>query len=680
MTFKYKTSLFTIIYLLFVYCNLCYSIERGIIVKSIGDFSHQSKGVGKFTAIIIGIDKYQDTRIFELQAAVKDATAVFEVLTSQYNFSDIIFLKNSEATWSQIDNAFRKKKKTLTSNDSLLIFFAGHGKEDKELTGGFWIPNDAVYNKTTTYIDNTTIIHKYINSISARHILLISDSCYSGTLFGETTRSLNQKIDDNFYLGLYNERSRWGMTSGNKAPVIDQGSNGHSIFTFQLLKILKENQKKYLTPSEIYYKIGPIIRNNSEQMPLCKPLKNVGDQGGQFVFILNTEKKIQSKTHDSIYSEIPKSDFFKSQRLEEKYSIQVAENDNTNNKASVLSNSNTKEEPAFNIIQTSKKVEKDNIYNKSKILPNNQIKKENSTLPKIDNKSIDQKNLKSSSKQFDTKNNISVKPKDKGTSHFQQTIIEEELKIIKENKKELSSKTINSINNNTLEFHIGTPIVKVYNIFSKYSGRHIKNNIIFGWNITINNFGLEVSASSFDVIDSEWHSSKDQPYRRKTNYTLSISNIGAELFYNKMLYDNPFDFSIRLGVKLRQIKRNYSDNINFIDTNHIIKSNHSGLFVLGFSGEKLFSNGFYIFASIKGLTGYTNGEIFNSPPSTWYELAKPMTYRISELDYEIDPIFQIGYKNPNSKYIFKIGYQGSFASRRNENYNSLFLYPIQISW
>jgi hypothetical protein len=92
-------------------------------------------------------------------------------------------------------------------------------------------------------------------------------------------------IDDKYYLNLYNEKSRWGMTSGNKTPVSDQGSGGHSVFAYQLLKELRKNEKPYVSAQEIYTRIAPIIVNNSEQIPLCRPIRNTGDQGGEFVFV-----------------------------------------------------------------------------------------------------------------------------------------------------------------------------------------------------------------------------------------------------------------------------------------------------------------------------------------------------------------------------------------------------------
>ncbi len=101
-------------------------------------------------------------------------------------------------------------------------------------------------------------------------------------------------IDNKYYLSLYNEKSRWGMTSGNKTPVADKGTGGHSVFAYQLIKELRKNEKPYLSTQEIYTRIAPIVSNNSEQTPLCRPIRNTGDQGGEFVFIASSSAIVET--------------------------------------------------------------------------------------------------------------------------------------------------------------------------------------------------------------------------------------------------------------------------------------------------------------------------------------------------------------------------------------------------
>jgi len=245
----------------------------------------KNRKLGFYRALIIGIDDYRDERIPDLITAEKDAWAVADVLRDRYGFQINMFL-GRKATRRAIYKALRDLAESSQVNENVLIYYAGHGEIDRVYNDGWWIPSDAEAGNPLTYLENVQV-QKAMQSMAARHVLLISDSCYSGTLFG-TARAMPQVISERYYLNLYNEKSRWGMTSGNREPVSDSGSEGHSVFAYQFLKALKNNKKSYLSTQEIYTRIAPVISNNSEQTPVCRPIRNTGDQGGEFVFAQET--------------------------------------------------------------------------------------------------------------------------------------------------------------------------------------------------------------------------------------------------------------------------------------------------------------------------------------------------------------------------------------------------------
>jgi hypothetical protein len=74
------------------------------------------------------------------------------------------------------------------------------------------------------------------------------------------------------------------MSSGGLEPVMDGGRDGHSVFTFYLLKALKENTAPYLDAAQLHDDIKISVANNSDQTPIFNAIKNTGDEGGQFVF------------------------------------------------------------------------------------------------------------------------------------------------------------------------------------------------------------------------------------------------------------------------------------------------------------------------------------------------------------------------------------------------------------
>jgi len=238
---------------------------------------------GDYWALLVGIDDYQNAP--KLETAVKDVTGVRDVLVTRYGFSleKITMLMNSSATRTNIEHELYNLSQLTKPDDSILIYYAGHGQYDEDGRLGWWVPVEGDPKNPGTFITNASI-RDYIEGMKARHVYLVADSCFSGTLFGKS-RGL-PPINDQFFSRLYQKRSRWGLTSGGNEPVADRGKGGHSIFAYHFITLLKENLDPYLIPSVIFDRIAPSIANNADQTPRSEPLKGAGDEGGQFIFRL----------------------------------------------------------------------------------------------------------------------------------------------------------------------------------------------------------------------------------------------------------------------------------------------------------------------------------------------------------------------------------------------------------
>ncbi len=238
---------------------------------------------GDYWALLIGIDQYQ--HVPKLESAVRDVQEVREVLVQRYGFAreKIVELINGQATREGIENALYELRKKTGKNDSIFIYYAGHGQIDQEDQIGYWVPVEGKAQSPGTFISNARIRDE-IARMKARHVYLVADSCFSGTLFA-SSRGL-PPLNDKFFQRLYANKSRWALTSGQNEPVTDQGKGGHSMFAYFFLKLLNENEDPYLVPSHIYDQIAPLIGRNTDQQPRSEPLQNAGDEGGQFVFRL----------------------------------------------------------------------------------------------------------------------------------------------------------------------------------------------------------------------------------------------------------------------------------------------------------------------------------------------------------------------------------------------------------
>lgn len=227
--------------------------------------------------LIIGIDKYKYWN--PLGNATKDAREVKKVLQERYQFSDqnTFELYNEAATAKNILAKIAEVRERLSADDRLLIYFSGHGHYNSTIEEGFWIPVDAHKGEETEYLPNSTLL-KYLKALPAKHIFLIADACFSGALFASGSRGYVENAEA--------FKSRWALTSGRLEYVSDGRTGENSPFAKYLIKFMQDNKKPRLLGSEIIQYVKVAVGNNSEQTPIGNPLKNAGDEGGEFVFYL----------------------------------------------------------------------------------------------------------------------------------------------------------------------------------------------------------------------------------------------------------------------------------------------------------------------------------------------------------------------------------------------------------
>ncbi len=238
---------------------------------------------GKYYALIIGIDKY--TGVWsELRNAVGDAKAVEQTLNSDYRFDQIFTLYDDAATRTGIIQKLEWLAGKVTAEDNLLIYYSGHGELNETLNKGYWVPVDAKTASTAGYISNS-VIQDFLDGIRTKHTLLVADACFAGDIFKGKTQSIPFEDTEKYYREVYDRMSRQALTSGGIEPVTDGGRDGHSVFAYYLLKALRTNEERYFDADQLHGKLKIPVANNSEQTPICQPVKNTGDEGGQFIFI-----------------------------------------------------------------------------------------------------------------------------------------------------------------------------------------------------------------------------------------------------------------------------------------------------------------------------------------------------------------------------------------------------------
>ncbi len=229
--------------------------------------------IGKNYLLAIGINDYvHETK---LSFAVRDAEEVTKVLQTHYQFEpeNCVLLPDKKATRQGILDqlkAWKTGPHKLTEDDSLLIFYAGHGYMDEDIHEdmGYWLPQNG--KRGELHITNDELV-KLINGMPCRHVLLVSDSCFSGALLTQT-----RGVVDNRLLA---QPSRWAITSGGKELVLDQ-----SPFVEEFLKVLTNNKADLLWVSTLVE--GILKAFNEGKTTRQVPTSGLLDKkpGGQFVF------------------------------------------------------------------------------------------------------------------------------------------------------------------------------------------------------------------------------------------------------------------------------------------------------------------------------------------------------------------------------------------------------------
>jgi hypothetical protein len=233
-----------------------------------------------YYALVIGNDDY--AHLPKLTTAAADARSVADVLRESYGFRTELLVNASR---SQIVAALSAYGRESGADASLLVYYAGHGYRDGKADRAYWLPVDASPEDATNRIAADEVTAG-IRLVRARHVLVASDSCYSGTLTGGLGVSPAHPSERaQFLQRMAAGRSRTLMAAGGDAPAADVGDGGHSVFAAALLRGLSRMDGPRFTAFELFaaHVVAPVAARTG-RTPVYRPLPDSGHEGGDFVF------------------------------------------------------------------------------------------------------------------------------------------------------------------------------------------------------------------------------------------------------------------------------------------------------------------------------------------------------------------------------------------------------------
>jgi formylglycine-generating enzyme required for sulfatase activity len=238
-------------------------------------------GAGGYHALVIGNNEYRT--LPKLKTAEADAREVAALLKEFYGFETTLLVN---ATRQQIVSALSGYRRRLGPEASLLVYYAGHGINDRDADKAYWLPVDAERDDVSNWIIADEITTA-LRVVPARHVLVVSDSCYSGTLtrgLGESLPPANER--EQFIQRMMSGRSRTLMASGGDEPVADGGGGKHSVFAGALTRGLRDMDKQRFTAAELFrFYVEEPVAGRAQQTPEYNPLRNSGHEAGDFVFV-----------------------------------------------------------------------------------------------------------------------------------------------------------------------------------------------------------------------------------------------------------------------------------------------------------------------------------------------------------------------------------------------------------
>ena len=246
---------------------------------------------GNYYALIIGNSSYRAATSLEaLQSPRIDAEAIAALLEQKYGYIVMLLV---DASREQILGAMNTLRETLNEQDNLLIYYAGHGFLDQDTGRGYWLPVDAEPPPQTANWISTEDITDILNSMPAKHVLVVADSCYSGSLAAANNASLGLGVpqEERIYWlkTIANQPARMALTSGSVSPVLDGGGGQHSIFAMALLEVLGTNDR-VMEGWRVYLRVSARVSDVAQvyglrQVPTYGPLKSEKYAGGDFLFV-----------------------------------------------------------------------------------------------------------------------------------------------------------------------------------------------------------------------------------------------------------------------------------------------------------------------------------------------------------------------------------------------------------
>ena len=250
----------------------------------------------KSYALLIGIGKYQ--HLEQLTSPAQDVAKMEAFLDSQ-GFNEIVTVEDETVTPQMLRSPQKYFANKIQSDDRFLFYYSGHGvsREEGGRQRGYLplVPETSGGTHQSIAMDSLV---SWMQGLSARHLLVILDSCFSGLAVQ------GPDVNDNNTRGRKMDAEVLTQLAGAGRFLLMAGTTGQqsfgnarwngSLFTDSLIRGLRKDadlqRDKIVTTRELYVWLRDAVSAEAMKVsrtltPLLKDLGPNGTSVGEFFFV-----------------------------------------------------------------------------------------------------------------------------------------------------------------------------------------------------------------------------------------------------------------------------------------------------------------------------------------------------------------------------------------------------------
>jgi len=246
----------------------------------------------KRLGLVIGIDRYQDARL-NLRCARADAEAMRNLMLDPecglFEADNVTLLADQDATRERIWRALAGLRRKAHKQDSVWIFYAGHGAPEGE--DFYWVPHDGDVDDLYSTGLSRKDLNRVLDDIPSERIVAFMDCCHAAAMAAKKNRT-RSVITAQTAFAAYSGRGRivFAASDGCEKSV-EIAEHGRGAFSYFLEKGLRgeadKSCKGVVTADDLWRYIRDLVSQTARAVGNPQTPVRIGEETHDFALSVN---------------------------------------------------------------------------------------------------------------------------------------------------------------------------------------------------------------------------------------------------------------------------------------------------------------------------------------------------------------------------------------------------------